>query len=159
MVEERRHTTYSITATGRAALRRWLDEDGAPPVFEVENLVRVFFADQGDADQLRSTIADMGAAATAARDELRGIVASMSRSDPMVIDRLPVNALTIRLVTDLHGAIERWAHWAAEVTADWEDTTRPDWDAWEVFDALLDAVPGPTTPDVPATPSPSSPHR
>ena len=36
-------------ARGRKALRRWLDEPPAPPTLEFEGMVKVFFADGGNA--------------------------------------------------------------------------------------------------------------
>ena len=35
----RPRTLYAITDTGRAALRRWLDEPGQPPLVEFEGIV------------------------------------------------------------------------------------------------------------------------
>ena len=52
----RKRTTYAITAEGRAELARWLGEPSAPPTYEFEAMVRVFFADAGDLDQLRATL-------------------------------------------------------------------------------------------------------
>ena len=54
---QRERTTYSITAAGRKALRGWLGTDPAEPLVEIEALVRILHADQGDRGQLRSTIA------------------------------------------------------------------------------------------------------
>src|SRR4051794_21714115 len=52
----RPRTVYTITAAGRRALRRWLGEPPAPPALEFEAMVKVFFADAGSLDQLRTTL-------------------------------------------------------------------------------------------------------
>ena len=46
-VGQRSRTVYTITAKGRRALAGWLEDPGAGPVIEFEQLVKVFFSDQG----------------------------------------------------------------------------------------------------------------
>ncbi len=135
---KRPKTVYRITPQGRAALRDWLDAESNPPVFEVESLLRVFFAECGSADQLRTTIDRIARQAEADRLALQHTAETRSTDDPMVARREPVNALSIRLVLDLHRAIEDWAAWAAGITRDWESTTDPPWTGEDVF--------GPRTP-------------
>jgi DNA-binding PadR family transcriptional regulator len=139
---KRPRTVYTITPAGREALRLWLSEEGHPPVFELENLIRVFFADQGDADQLRLTIARMARMSAQQRDELLEIAATRAVDDPMNRNRQPVNALTLQLVLALYQTVEEWASWAAEVTADWTSTTDPPWTGAEVFDRAIPSAPG-----------------
>jgi DNA-binding PadR family transcriptional regulator len=52
----RQRTRYTITPEGRAALQQWLGTEPAPPVLEVEGLLRLFLADQGTADDLRGSL-------------------------------------------------------------------------------------------------------
>jgi DNA-binding PadR family transcriptional regulator len=56
MTGSRPRTVYTVTARGRRALRRWLDEPPAPPSLEFEGMVKVFFADGGTLEQLRTTL-------------------------------------------------------------------------------------------------------
>src|SRR3954447_3509625 len=56
MTGARPRTVYTITASGRKALRRWLGEPPEPPVLEFEGLVKVFFADGGTLEQLRANL-------------------------------------------------------------------------------------------------------
>ena len=56
MTGARPRTVYAVTARGRKALRRWLDEPPAPPTLEFEGMVKVFFADGGTLEQLRATL-------------------------------------------------------------------------------------------------------
>src|SRR5947207_15234895 len=46
-VGRRRRTRYTITAKGRRALAVWLQEPGAGPHLEFEQLVKIHFADSG----------------------------------------------------------------------------------------------------------------
>ena len=139
---KRPRTVYSITPEGRTALRLWLGEEGNPPVFELENLIRVFFADQGDADQLRVTIGRMAKMSAQQRTDLLQIAATRAVDDPMNKGRQPVNALTLQLVLALYQTVEEWTTWAADITADWTSTTDPPWNGSEVFDRATATVLG-----------------
>jgi len=130
---KRPRTVYRITPQGRVALQRWLDTEASAPVFEVESLLRVFFAECGTADQLRTTIDRIARQAEADRLALQRTAETRSTDDPMVERREPVNALSIRLVGDLHETIGNWATWAAEITRDWESTIDPPWRGEDVF--------------------------
>jgi PadR family transcriptional regulator, regulatory protein AphA len=131
----RKSTMYEITPAGRQALRRWLDEaPSSEPTLEIEQLVRVFFGDQGSADQLRTSIARTGAQARRSLAELGAIVAAAAPDDATLRERDAVNAIGLRLVVDLHRTIADWAEWAGAVTADWDATTGVDWQGYdEVF--------------------------
>lgn len=138
---KRPRTVYSITPDGRAALSRWLGEEGHPPVFELENLIRVFFADLGDVDQLRATIARMASMSARQRAELLHVVATRPIDDPMLSAREPVNALALQLVLALYQTVGDWADWASEVTDDWTSTTNPSWSGAAVFDQTAAMTP------------------
>src|SRR5215813_10151808 len=56
MTGSRPRTVYAATARGRKALGRWLDQPPAPPQLEFEGMVKVFFADSGSIEQLRTTL-------------------------------------------------------------------------------------------------------
>lgn len=47
---------YSITPSGRRALRAWLSTPPAEPATEVEAVLRVVLADSGDVDDLRAAL-------------------------------------------------------------------------------------------------------
>ena len=49
---KRRSRDYTITEDGRDELARWLSEPPAPRATEFEGMLKVFFADAGDLDQL-----------------------------------------------------------------------------------------------------------
>jgi PadR family transcriptional regulator AphA len=56
----RTSTVYTITRTGRAALRAWLAAPSAPPQLESEGAIKIFFADQAGTEQLRATVELLG---------------------------------------------------------------------------------------------------
>ena len=110
-------TRYTITAVGRTALQTWLAGTGSSVRFEGEEIIRVFLADQGDIGQLRATLARISRTAADDRRSLGRITAEM---DPSArTGRAAVNALSLRLISDLQTTVEKWADWALAETADW----------------------------------------
>ena len=125
-------TRYTITPAGRTALRAWLDTSGSSVRFEGDEIIRVFLADQGDIDQLRATLTRVAETAHADRGRLARITAGM---DPAAdTGRAAVNALSLRLISDLQATVEQWAAWALHETADWTDTHAPWPGASRVFE-------------------------
>ena len=49
---DRTRAQYRITAAGRRALAAWLQTESAAPLFELETMLRLTFADQGTPEQL-----------------------------------------------------------------------------------------------------------
>ena len=122
-VGRRPRTVYSITPTGRRALRTWLGEPSAPLALESEALVRVFFGEQGDLADLLATIRAIRREAE--NTELQ--VAEMLRADgddggPFP-SRRHVTALMGKLLFSHREAIRRWADWAEAEVAQWGGTT------------------------------------
>jgi PadR family transcriptional regulator AphA len=54
-VGRRPRTVYTITEQGREALAEWLKAPGAEPSLEYEQLLKIFFADQGSRDDALAT--------------------------------------------------------------------------------------------------------
>ena len=72
----RRSTVYQITTAGRHALRDWLRAGpGAPMQVEMEPMIRVFFADGASPEDLRATLAAVGAQAGETLDALGELAA------------------------------------------------------------------------------------
>ena len=132
----RSSTVYSITPAGRRALKVWLgDEPRSRPSFEVEQLVRVFFGDQGSAAQLLAAIERAGDQAREALAELGAIVAAAEPDDQVLRERDATSAVGLRLVLDLHRAIVDWSEWATEIVDDWTDTRASGWEGYrDVYD-------------------------
>jgi DNA-binding PadR family transcriptional regulator len=131
---KRPRTVYSITRAGRRELAGWLDEPAAPRSGEFEAMVKVFFADAGDLDQLVATLGRVRDEAQARVQELAG----MAAGTPMFPEREHLSALTLRLHLDQERAVIAWADWALEQVARWVSTTDPGaWDPRAVFDAMV----------------------
>jgi DNA-binding PadR family transcriptional regulator len=134
---KRPRTMYAITAEGRKALKRWLDEVPATPTLEFEALVKVFFADGGTLAQLRATIDHIERDATARRDVLRGMIEERSSETAYEFAaRWPINALSMRFQLDHNELQIRWARWAREQIATWRSPN--DAAGWDWAAALAD---------------------
>ncbi|HEV2370451.1 MAG TPA: PadR family transcriptional regulator [Acidimicrobiales bacterium] len=122
-VGKRPRTVYSITSAGRRALRTWISEPSAPLTLESEALVRVFFGEQGEVDDLLAAIRAIRQEAE--NTELR--VAEMLRLDDKdggpFPSRLHVTALMGKLLFSHREAIRRWADWAEAEVSQWGGAT------------------------------------
>jgi DNA-binding PadR family transcriptional regulator len=105
----RTSTVYTITRTGRTALRAWLGAPSAPPQLESEAAIKIFFADQGGTQHLRATVELLAEQSDDALDRLAALAAGAFNFP----DRMRTNVLSMRLVSDVHQALADWAEWAA----------------------------------------------
>lgn len=134
MVGRRPRTVYEVTPAGRDALAGWLGERSAAPKFESEAMVRVFFADGGSLEDLRTTLTETAAAADARVAVLATMVEALAADDYAFADRRPINALALRFHVDHQRHLADWARWALAQTASWRSPTDPgDWDWRAVF--------------------------
>jgi DNA-binding PadR family transcriptional regulator len=120
---KRSSTTYAITATGRRALRRWLELPGGSPVTEFEGLLKVAFADHGSIEGLRANLAAIRAFAEAEMVDAERRLREYAETGGPFPDRLPIIALAaehFRLQTE---ALLRWVQWAEDATLDWTGVT------------------------------------
>ncbi len=123
-VGRRRRTRYTITPKGRRALAGWLQEPGAGPALEFEQLLKIHFADSGTkADVLvnlqaaRAWVLEQNREnLTAARDYLAG--------EGPFPERAALNQLGGRFLTDFYVTVARWVHWATEIVDGWPDDVR-----------------------------------
>ena len=131
---KRRSREYSITPEGRAALAGWLSEPPAPPVTEFEGMVKIFFADIGGLDQLRTTIERIEQEAARQVAELSVIAAAGSA----FAHRSHISAVTLALSLEMQTGVLTWARWAQEQVSQWRTTTDPgDWDEAAVRHRLV----------------------
>ena len=134
MTGARPRTVYAITAKGRRAIRRWLDDPPAPPTLEFEGMVKVFFADSGTLEQLRATLRSIADGADARLGELQVKVEENDAGDVAFPERLPLNNIGLRFHVDHERTIGDWARWALEQTAEWNSPTDPGtWDYRTAF--------------------------
>lgn len=119
-VGRRPRTVYSITASGRGALHRWLDEPGAGPVLEWEQLLKVFLAEHGTK---AAALANLRAAEVWGDDiEAQSIdLAREYLAGGPFPDRMPQLILTGQFLTEFGDLVSRWAQWAQEVVTTWPE--------------------------------------
>jgi PadR family transcriptional regulator AphA len=119
----RRGTVYEITTAGRQALRGWLDEPASGMSIEFEALIKVAFADHGDKTQLQRTLRAIRTDAEQRRTAFRARCADYVETGGPFPQRLPIIALTVKLLAEQAELLERWAGWAEQVVADWPGVT------------------------------------
>jgi PadR family transcriptional regulator, regulatory protein AphA len=138
MTGSRPRTVYAVTAKGRKALQRWLDEPPAPPSLEFEGLVKVFFADGGTLEQLRKTLTTIAETAEARTAELEGKVDEHLAGDVPFPERLPLNTLGLKYQLEHERWIGTWARWALDQTEEWRSPTDPG--SWDYRQAIPEGV-------------------
>jgi len=117
----RKRTVYEITAEGRRALAAWLGEESAPPTWESEAMVKVFFADAGDLTALHATLDAMEATA---RSRLAELVA-LAEGDAPFPARRHLSVITLRLQQEQEQTMIRWVAWARAEVDRWRATDDP----------------------------------
>jgi len=115
----RTRTVYAITAKGRRALAAWLTEPGAGPGLEFEQLLKIFFSENGTkADALRTLAATKDWARERAAESLAVGRAYLADEGPFP-ERAPQLELTSRFITDFYAFVGEWASWASGLVEDW----------------------------------------
>jgi PadR family transcriptional regulator, regulatory protein AphA len=118
----RRRTVYRITARGRRALRRWLDEPGAGLLLEFEGLVKVVYGDFGTREQLLANIRRIRDGAVERARLSLPLVQELADVGPRAPERVHVIAVADRFLVDVLQATLRWSEWAEQVVAQWPGT-------------------------------------
>ena len=121
---DRRSTTYQITSAGRKALADWLDTPAAGMRMQFEAMIKVAFADAGDINQLRTAIRDIRSDAEARLTELRDRSTQYASTGGPFPGRLPVVAITGKLLMGQYEAVVRWAKWAEDAIGEWTGVTQ-----------------------------------
>jgi len=139
---------YFVTPEGTAALTTWLTTEPEEPHFQIEGVLRAFYADQGSPEDLARS---MRATAAMARDMLselvghaaeyledggplslleRGVGAEGDRQEfhgrPMFPERLHSVALAIDVTTSLLSTLQQFFERGAEEVDTWPSTTDPE---------------------------------
>jgi DNA-binding PadR family transcriptional regulator len=125
----RRRTIYTITAKGRRALAAWLEQPGEGPVIEFEQLLKVFFAENGTKAATLNALRAAQAWAQARCAESLAVGEQYLEGGGPFPQRLPELQLTSRFITDLYLLVLDWARWASTVVEEWpEDPRRAHYD-------------------------------
>ena len=133
-VGRRPRTVYTITPSGRRALARWLGTPGAGPVLEFEQLLKVFFADQGSKHDALLAVHRIQEWAEAQEREHIAVARSYIAGTGPFPERAAVLALSGQFLTDFTDMVHHWAERAAATIQGWPDNVRdakPDWSAFE----------------------------
>lgn len=121
----RRSTVYQITTSGRHALRDWLRAGpGAPMQVEMEAMIRVFFADGASPEDLRATLAAVGAQANETLGALRVLTTDTLSGENDFPERRATNAVALELWVRLHETVRDWSTWAQEEVESWPPQQR-----------------------------------
>ncbi|HEX7131106.1 MAG TPA: helix-turn-helix transcriptional regulator [Iamia sp.] len=118
----RRRTDYTITPTGRTALEAWLASPPAPPVLEVEALLRVMFADQGTMDDLLDAVEVTRQVMAERRQEGVAQVEDYLATGGPFPERLHLIALMTAFYAGFADLVETWARFAEEEVGWWTRT-------------------------------------
>ncbi|GAB4002429.1 PadR family transcriptional regulator [Nocardioides ultimimeridianus] len=127
---KRSRTRYAITPEGRDALEDWLGTTPAAPVFEMEAVLRLFFADQGTPEQVVASLAVLRKQVGAWEVLGPALMRPYVEGEGPFPERLHLLLPLVELYRDLFRLLGRWAESTAERVADWEATgPRPPSDA------------------------------
>jgi DNA-binding PadR family transcriptional regulator len=127
----RRRTIYSITEAGRGALAEWLASPSSRQRYESEALLKVLFAENGTKDDLLATIRGIRNDALAVREHFLQFADLYDQGKGQYPDRFDLSALAARLLCEQQLATVRWATWAEEVVARWDEPSGAD-AAWGI---------------------------
>jgi DNA-binding PadR family transcriptional regulator len=129
MTGARPRTVYTVTARGRRALARWLDDEPAPPTLEFEGMVKVFFADGGTLEQLRANLEAIARTSDARLTELESKVDEHALGTSPFPERRPLNTICLLFQLEHERQFGIWARWALEQISGWSSPTDPgEWD-------------------------------
>jgi PadR family transcriptional regulator AphA len=137
----RPRTVYAITDEGRASLRAWLREPSAPPSYESEAELRIFFADAGTTADLLAVIDTVEGQAEARLRAIEVLATEQARGETPYPRRLALNVVGMRgQVSRLLETLE-WARWAREQVEGWPAPDRTgDWTPDAVLEGILDDI-------------------
>jgi PadR family transcriptional regulator, regulatory protein AphA len=120
-VGRRPRTVYAITADGRRALAEWLREPGDGPIIEFEQLLKLFFAENGSRTDALATLA---AARTWAQERnADNLVAAREyqAGSGRFQHRAPQNLLVGAFLVEFYRMVGQWCDWAVEQVEGWPD--------------------------------------
>src|SRR5262249_27670799 len=86
-------------------------------------MIKVAFADAGDVTQLRASVREIRTDAEARVAEILDRSAEYATRGGPFPDRLPIVAITGKLLMGQYEAVVRWARWAEDAIGEWTGVT------------------------------------
>lgn len=117
----RQRTVYSITAAGRDALSKWLDEPINPIALEFEGLLRIFSAPQGTADQLRENLDRIAEDLRSLSEFNDGVVREYIEGRAPFQTQAYVRTIVVDFLTDFLTDAEAWVERTRAEVRTWND--------------------------------------
>jgi DNA-binding PadR family transcriptional regulator len=118
----RSRAVYQISARGRRALARWLDEPGAGLLMEFEAMVKVVYGDLGTRAQLLASIRRIREGVARGAERSLPLVRELAEVGPQTPERAHVIAIADRFLVDVLETTHRWAEWAERLVERWPGT-------------------------------------
>jgi DNA-binding PadR family transcriptional regulator len=161
LVGRRRRTRYDITPAGKRALRAWLATDPSEPRFEVEGILRLFFAEYGSLDDLRRSLEATAAHARATLDDGLQYVREYLGDGGPFPERQNLIGLAATWIVDSLGLLESFCIRAADLISSWDTAAGPaDPDfARTLFAQIVERHTRPPLPSTDSSSEPTSPGR
>ena len=136
-VGRRRRTRYTITSRGRRALAAWVQEPGAGPSLEFEQLVKIHFADSADKSAILANLVATREWVRRENEENLTTARAYLEGRGAFPERAALNQLSGRFLTEYYACVARWADWAIEQVEDWpDDVTQAPYDREVAEEAL-----------------------
>jgi PadR family transcriptional regulator, regulatory protein AphA len=151
-VGKRRRTRYTITSQGRQALATWLQEPGAGPALEFEQLVKIHFADSGTKADILANLAATRQWVAEQNVENLATARAYLAGDGEFPQRAALNQLAGRFLTEYYAMVDRWAAWAEGIVEAWPDDPRQaeaDPAFYEETIRIAEAITPPVAPPAP----------
>jgi PadR family transcriptional regulator, regulatory protein AphA len=128
-VGRRPRTVYTITPAGRGALRKWLGSPGEGPVLEFEQLLKVFFADQGTRTDALNAVGSIKDWARQRNALNIAVARSYVAGTAPFPERAAVLSVVGRFHADFADMVSAWADWATAAIGTWpEDASQAEVD-------------------------------
>jgi DNA-binding PadR family transcriptional regulator len=135
-VGKRPRTEYSITDEGRRVLQEWLDAPGEATRISSEQLLQLFFVENGTRDQARSLIDAIASQARQDAAENFAVARSYLDGSGPFPERAAILAVVGRFMTDFTDMVLAWAAWATTVVDDWPDDPRDATPSWRTLEEI-----------------------
>jgi PadR family transcriptional regulator AphA len=118
----RQRTRYTITDLGREALGEWLSTAPAPPVFEIEGVLRMFLGDQGTKAQLRAALESTADQGRQVRTQATALYEELAQTGGAFPERLHLVAPISNFYEGFYRLLVQWCEDTITELDTWPDT-------------------------------------